>query len=39
MRQELVFWLRMATVALGAVVLVGVVVSMGGPAAEIIALR
>ena len=39
MQQELRFWFRMAAVALGAVVLVGVVVAMGGPAAEIIALR
>lgn len=39
MRQELMFWLRLATVAFGAVVLVAAVVSLSGPAAEIIALR
>lgn len=39
MRQELMFWLRMAAVAVGAVALVAVVVSVGGPAAEMIALR
>jgi hypothetical protein len=39
MRQELMFWLRVAAVALGAMALVAVVVSVGGPATEIIALR
>ena len=39
MRQELMFWLRLGTVALGAVALVVAVVSFSGPAAEIIALR
>ena len=39
MRQELMFWLRMAAVALCAVAIVGVVVSVGGPATELIALR
>ncbi len=39
MRQELMFWLRMAAVALGAVAIVGVVVAVGGPAAELVALR
>lgn len=39
MRQELMFWLRMAAVALGAVAIVAVAVSVGGPAADMIALR
>ena len=39
MRQELAFWLRMAVVALCAVGIVGVVVSIGGPATELIAMR
>ena len=39
MRQELMFWLRMTAVALGAVAIVAVAVSIGGPATEIIALR
>ena len=39
MRQELMFWLRMAAVAAGAVAIVAVVVSFGGPAADMVALR
>jgi hypothetical protein len=39
MRQELMSWLRMITVALGAVALVGVIAVLGGPALELVALR
>jgi hypothetical protein len=39
MRQELMFWLRMAAVALCTVAIVGVAVSVGGPAANLVALR
>lgn len=39
MRQELAFWVRMAVVALCAVGIVAVVVSIGGPATELVALR
>jgi hypothetical protein len=39
MRQELMSWLRMAAVALCAVAIVGVVVLVGGPALELVALR
>jgi hypothetical protein len=39
MRQELMFWLRMAAVSRCAVAIVGAVVLVGGPALELIALR
>jgi hypothetical protein len=39
MRQELMFWLRMAAVAFCAVAIVAVAVSVGGPTADLVALR
>jgi|GEM_PF-5569915 len=39
MRQELMFWLRVAAVALGAVAIVAVAVSVGEPTADLVALR
>jgi hypothetical protein len=39
MRQELMFWLRMTAVALCAVAIVSGVISVGGPAMNLLALR
>jgi hypothetical protein len=39
MRQELMSWLRVIAVALGGIAIVGAIVSLGGPAAELVALR
>lgn len=39
MRQELMSWLRMIAVALGAVAAVGAITVFAGPALELVALR
>ena len=39
MRQELMSWLRVIAVALGAVAIIGAITLLGGPALELVALR
>jgi hypothetical protein len=39
MRQELMFWLRTATVALGAFAIIGAIALIGGPISELVALQ
>jgi hypothetical protein len=39
MRQELMSWVRVVAVALGAVATIGAVTLLGGPALELIAFR